>query len=426
MQLSTVLRAEEWRAPRRMAVGAMTLALALSACGGGAGSPSASAGAAAPSGTSAASSSASAEAPASSGAAGAACKLGSDPDAALKGLESTVFATGPFGESPAAPADINLTADEIAQVKAMNATAAIAMHVKSDWEKAQVDGLTQTFGELGIKIVSSTNGEGKTEKQVADIETALVQKPSVFVSIPWSPADEVAAYQKVVDSGAKLVFADNAIPGFTAGKDYISTVSADNYGNGVASAYLMAKALKEKNGDYKGNIGAVWFDIDFFVTNQRRDAFRDTIKNCFPNITIAEDQGFPSGPDLAGAAETVASAMLARNPNLDGIWAVWDQPADGVIAAARAAGRDDLIVTTEDLGLTAALSIKNGEFIKGLGAQRPFDQGIAEAKLTAYGLLGKEAPAYVAANALPVTKDNVLEAWKAVYHADPPAELTAP
>jgi ribose transport system substrate-binding protein len=354
----------------------------------------------------------------------AACPLGSDPDAALQALSSTVFATGPFGEAPAAPSDISLTDDEIAQVKALNATAAIAMHIQGDWTKAQLDGLTKTFGDLGITIVSNTNGEGKTENQVANIETALVQKPSVFVSIPWSPGDEVAAYQKIVDSGAKLVFADNAIPGFVAGQDYVSTVSADNYGNGVASAYLMAKALKEKNGDYAGNIGVVWFDIDFFVTNQRRDGFRATIKDCFPNINMAEDQGFPSGSDLAGAAETVASAMLARNPTLDGIWAVWDQPAEGVVAAARAAGRDDLIVTTEDLGLTAALGIKNGEFIHGLGAQRPYDQGVAEAMLAAYGLLGKEAPPYVAANALPVSKDNLLEAWQQVYHADPPAELT--
>jgi ribose transport system substrate-binding protein len=81
-------------------------------------------------------------------------------------------------------------------------------------------------------------------------------------------------------------------------------------------------------------------------------------------------------------------------------------------------------VTTEDLGLTAALGIKNGEFIHGLGAQRPYDQGVAEAMLAAYGLLGKEAPPYVAANALPVSKDNLLEAWQQVYHADPPAELT--
>lgn len=409
-----------WRAgaPGRIAIGLFATAVIFSACSNGASSS-----AVAPTASPPASSAAPTDAAPSSAAPSSAATCPADPDAGLAALATTVAATGPFGEEPTNPNEITLTADELAQVKAMNATAAIVMHIKSDWEKAQVDGLTTTFDELGIEVIASTNGEGRTEKQVADIETVLVQEPSVVVSIPWSPGDQVAAYQKIVDSGAKLVFADNAIPGFVAGEDYVSTVSADNWGNGVASAHLMAKALEEKNGDYVGKIGMVWFDIDFFVTNQRRDSFRETITNCYPGIQIAEDQGFPSGSDLAGAAETVASAMLTRTPDLDGIWAVWDAPAEGVIAAARSAGRNDLIVTTQDLGQTSALSIKNGEFIYGLGAQRPYDQGVVEAKLAAYGLLGKDAPPYVALFALPVTQDNVVQAWRDVYHADPPAEL---
>jgi ribose transport system substrate-binding protein len=67
---------------------------------------------------------------------------------------------------------------------------------------------------------------------------------------------------------------------------------------------------------------------------------------------------------------------------------------------------------------------QNG-LIQGLGAQRPFDQGVTEALLAGYALLGKQAPAYVALNALPVTHDNVLDAWKTVYHADPPPDLEA-
>jgi ribose transport system substrate-binding protein len=58
----------------------------------------------------------------------------------------------------------------------------------------------------------------------------------------------------------------------------------------------------------------------------------------------------------------------------------------------------------------------SGGFVKGLGAQRPFDQGVTEALLAGYGLLGKPAPAYVALAALPVTKDNLLDAWQTVYH----------
>jgi ribose transport system substrate-binding protein len=50
---------------------------------------------------------------------------------------------------------------------------------------------------------------------------------------------------------------------------------------------------------------------------------------------------------------------------------------------------------------------------------------VNEAKLAGYGLLDKAAPAYVALPALPVTADNILEAWDAVYHAAPPDDLAA-
>jgi ribose transport system substrate-binding protein len=78
------------------------------------------------------------------------------------------------------------------------------------------------------------------------------------------------------------------------------------------------------------------------------------------------------------------------------------------------------VITTCDLGLNVAIDMAQDGFIKGLGAQRPFDQGTTEALLAGYGLLGKEAPAYIALPALPVTRDNLLEAWKTVYHAEAP------
>ena len=66
---------------------------------------------------------------------------------------------------------------------------------------------------------------------------------------------------------------DNVPKGFDAGKEYISVVSADNYGNGVVAALLMAKFLKGK-----GQIGRLVFHAaDFFVTRQRYDGFKKTI-----------------------------------------------------------------------------------------------------------------------------------------------------
>ncbi|TCD13349.1 substrate-binding domain-containing protein [Oricola cellulosilytica] len=337
-----------------------------------------------------------------------------DPDAALAALETTVLSKGPNGEDPSPASNLMLSADEIDQIKAMGATAAIVMHYGgNDWSRAQVEGLKHQFAEMGIKVIAVTDAGFKPEKQVADIETVLAQEPDVIVSVPTDPSATAAAYKRAAIAGVKIVFMENTPPGLTVGEDYISVVSADNYGNGVAAAHLMAKAL----GEAGGKIGLVYHAADFFVTRQRYDAFKATVASDYPNIEIVAEQGI-GGPDFTGDADKVASAMLTSNPDLDGIWAVWDVPAEGVISAARVAGRDDLVITTIDLGENVAINMAQGGFVKGLGAQRPFDQGVAEAMLAGYGLLGKDAPAFVALPALPVSKDNLLDAWQTVYRTE--------
>jgi ribose transport system substrate-binding protein len=341
-----------------------------------------------------------------------------DPDMALAELQGTVLSSGPNGESPSPASDVQLSADELQKVKDMKATAALVLHYGgNDWSQAQIDGLKATFADLGIEVIAETDAGFKPEKQVADIETVLAQKPSIIVSIPTDPVATAGAYKAAAEQGVQLVFMDNVPAGLKAGEDYVSVVSADNYGNGVASAHLMAKALGGQ-----GDIGLVFHAADFFVTRQRYDAFKKTIADDYPDIHIVAEQGI-GGPDFTGDAEKVASAMLTANSSIKGIWAVWDVPAEGVISAARANGRDDLVITTIDLGENVAINMAQGGFIKGLGAQRPYDQGVTEAKLAAYGLLGKQAPPYVALPALPVSKDNLLDAWTAVYHVDPPATI---
>lgn len=343
-----------------------------------------------------------------------------DPMAALAALEGQVFSTGPSGEEPTAASEVVLSEEELAQIKDMNATAAIVMHYAgNDWSNAQVAGLKAQFEAMGIEVVAVTDAGFKPEKQVSDIETVMAMKPNIIVSIPTDPVATSTAYKAAAAAGIKLVFMDNVPADMAQGTDYVSVVSADNYGNGVAAAHLMAKSIGGE-----GKIGVIYHEADFFVTKQRYEAFVKTIKDNYPNIEVVEEQGI-TGPDFAGDAEKAASAMMTKNADLKGIWAVWDVPAEGVMAAARAMGRDaDLVITTIDLGLNVAVEIAKGGMVKGLGAQRPFDQGVTEAILAGYGLLNKAAPAYVALYMLPVDQKNVLEAWTTVYHADPPAEIS--
>ena len=342
-----------------------------------------------------------------------------DPVAALATLESNVMSLGPNGEKPQPASSVSLSEAEMAKIRGMNATAALVFHYSgNDWSQAQINGLKAQFSKMNIKVVAVTDAGFKPEKQVADLETVLAQKPNIIVSIPTDPVSTASAYKAAAAKGVKLVFMDNVPKGMAAGKDYVSVVSADNYGNGVAAAHLMAKALGAKGGD----VGLVFHAADFFVTKQRYDGFKKTIKDNYPNINIVAEQGI-GGPDFAGDAEKAAGAILTSKRSVKGIWAVWDVPAEGVISAARAAGRDDLVITTIDLGQNVAIDMAKNGFVKGLGAQRPYDQGVTEALLAGYALLGKTAPAYVALPALAVTRDNLLASWKTVYSAEAQAAV---
>jgi ribose transport system substrate-binding protein len=329
--------------------------------------------------------------------------------------DQEILSKGPDGEAAISAKTLQLTEEEVEKIKEGNYKAALVMHYAgNDWATAQIEGLKATFAKMGIEVVAVTDAQFKAEKQVSDIETVLAKKPDIIVGIPVDPVSTASAFKKAADAGVKIVFMDNKPSGLEAGKDYVSVVSADNYGNGVQAAEIMAEKLGGK-----GKIGMIYHDADFFVTKQRTDAFEKTIKEKYPDIKIV-DRGGIVGPN---DGEKVASGLLTKNSDLDGLFVVWDVPAEGALAAARMAGKKDFVITTIDLGTNVGLDIASSGMIKGLGAQLPYDQGISEAILAGYALLGKEAPAYVAVPALQVTEDNILEAWKLVYHKDAPESI---
>ncbi|MDQ6661671.1 MAG: substrate-binding domain-containing protein, partial [Chloroflexota bacterium] len=217
-----------------------------------------------------------------------------NPQGALTALQQRVFSVGPYGE-PATPASqVQLSPAELQKIQGMNATAAIVLHYAgNDWSNAQVAGLKQQFAAMGIKVIAVTDANFDPNRQVADIETVLQKKPNIIVSIPTDPVATASAYKKAVAQGVKLVFMDNVPSGFKAGTDYVSVVSADNYGNGVAAALLMAKKLGGK-----GKIGIIFHAADFYVTKQRYQAFKATIAK-FPGIQVVSEKGV-AGPDFAG------------------------------------------------------------------------------------------------------------------------------
>ncbi len=326
--------------------------------------------------------------------------------------ERKILSTGPYGEEAVSAKTLQLSVKDLKQLKDKKYKAAISMHyTDNDWSRSQVEGLKATFKKIGIEVVAVTDAHFKWEKQVEDIENILELKPDIIVGIPVDPEKTSNTFQVASRTGVHLVFIDNVPKGLLPTRDYVSIVSADNYGNGSEAAHIMAEKLS-----YKGKIGVIYHAADFFATKQRTESFENMIMKHYPNIKIVDRRGIV-GPY---EGEIAATSMLTKNKDLAGIFVVWSDPAEGVIAAARKAGADHLVITTIDMGVNVVLEMVKDGLIKGLGAQLPYQQGVAEAILAGYALIGKQAPAYVAVPPLRVTKENVLDAWKLVYNEEAP------
>ncbi|WP_207210595.1 substrate-binding domain-containing protein [Nocardioides zhouii] len=323
-----------------------------------------------------------------------------------------IVGQGPNGEAAASPDDIAISAADGEEIKAGNFEVALVFQFAGDWPNGQTRGLTDEFGKYGVKIVSNTEANFKVDKQIANIQNAIQLAPDGIISIPVDDVATAPAYKKVAAAGIKLVFMDNAAQGLEPGKDYQSVISADSQGNGQIAAAKLACYIPEG-----GTIGIIDFGITFFVTNQRTKGVKDWFAENRPDVTIKE-AAF-TDPNQAG---DVAANFLTANPDVQGVFAVWDGPAAGVIAALRAQGRD-IPVTTIDLGDQAATDIATGEYLKGVGAQRPYDQGVAEADAMMLSLIGTDVPDWIGVPSLAVVQNGLRQAYDDAWKKPLPATI---
>jgi ribose transport system substrate-binding protein len=325
------------------------------------------------------------------------------------------LAKGPNGEIASPASDVKLTADEIEKVKAGKYKAALLWAGSGEWYNAMTDGAKAAFGEMGIDVVAVSDANFDPAKQATDIETALALKPDIVLTLPVDPTSGTQAYQPIVDAGITLVFADNGVDKYEAGKQYSSIVTGDQFGMGRAAADLAAEAAGGE-----GEIGMIWYDVDYFVTNNRDNEFERTINSKYPDIKIVSKSGFTE----ENATEAPAAAMILQNPKIKAIYCSWDVAAEGVLAALRAAGRKDVKVITHDLGATNCLDMVQGGNFYGTICDLPFDIGAAMAKIAAGNLIGKTAQPYYVVGLIKVNKDNLAEAWKRSLNKDLPANIS--
>lgn len=320
------------------------------------------------------------------------------------------IAKGPNGETATRASEINLTEEEYAKIREGKYKAALLWAGAGEWYNALTAGAKEEFEKLGIEVVAVSDAQFDPAKQATDIETALALKPDIILTLPVDPVSGARAFQPAVDNGVKLVFADNGVEGYKAGEQYVSIVTGDHFGMGRAAADLMNEAIGGQ-----GEVGFIFHDADYFVTNNRDGEFKRTIEKKYPGIKITAEAGFTQ----ENSTGEVASSLLTQHPDIKGIYVAWDVAAEPVVAELRAAGRSDVKVITHDLGANNDLDMAQGGNVYAKIADMPVEIGRTMAKLASYKILGKDAPPFVVSGLVKMTKENIAEAWQQSLNKKP-------
>jgi len=331
-----------------------------------------------------------------------------------RGTDRTSIAgLGPHGERAVPPDRLTVSDAEADTARASRFSVAVVLHTTtSDWAKQQLAGIVATLGRYSAAVIDVVDCAFTIDAQIETLNRLVHEGPDAIISIPIGNTAVAEAHRNVARAGMKLVLMDNAPTGLLPGADYASVVSADNFGLGQVGAALLSPNIPTG-----GTVGILGYGIDFFATNEREIAFRKWMASDRPDIGLVQAK-FAS---VEEAAE-VTAAFLSGYDQLAGLFAVWDEPAMQAVAALRAASRS-LPMTTIDLGNEAAIELARGELIKGIGAQQPYDQGVAVASATIISLIGRQPPPWVALPGLAVTRDDVVESYQVVWHAPAPPEL---
>lgn len=317
-----------------------------------------------------------------------------------------VINRGPFGESAVSMEELVLTEQEALQLKQKRYKVALAFHnTNTYWSSLQEKAIRDMLGKYNVQVISVMDANFDPQLQIAQLDALQLQKPDAIIGIS---VDEniTAAKFKAVSKTTKMILIGNLPQGFQT-QDYYSCVSVNERENGQNAGVILGEYFKMK--DYV-NVGMLVYGVPFQMTQQRDESAEQVIRENYPNLHIVSKKKFYQIEDAYRACKE----MLAEHPEIEGMYISWERPTLEAIRALEELHRTDISISTVDLDMKVASYMAKGQMIRGLSAQKPYEQGQAAALVTMQALLGKEGYKYVGVQPIQVVPHELPRVWREI------------
>lgn len=156
------------------------------------------------------------------------------------------------------------------------------------------------------------------------INAAAATNPDALIAVPTDQSILVAPIQSAVNAGIPVITADQEMAE-SEGELISAAVATDNYEAGAVAADEMARVIGEE-----GQVLVDGATPGSSAADERTAGFIDRIDEAYPDIVLLETQYSDSDP---AQATQIVNGALASNPDLVGVYVVYQ---DGVIGAGTA------------------------------------------------------------------------------------------
>lgn len=326
-----------------------------------------------------------------------------------------VINRGPFGEIAVPPENILVDTAEEEYLKKEQFKVAIAFHcTDTEWSRLQKTGIRDTLARYNVQVIAVMDANFNAQLQVTQLEALRMQKPDAIIGVP---VDEniTAGKFKELSRLTKMILIGN-IPQGIDKNDYYSCVSVNERENGQNAGNILGEYFKERT-DVK--LGLLNHGLPFHMTRQRDNAAEQVLTENYTNLQIVSRKNFYQ---IQNVYDTCMQ-MMREHPEISGLYVSWERPAMEAIRALRTLGRTDVAISTVDLDLEIASYMARGEMVRGISAQRPYEQGEAAAMVTIQALLGKKGYKFVGVQPVVVYPRELTRYWREIIRKPAPEFL---
>jgi ribose transport system substrate-binding protein len=256
--------------------------------------------------------------------------------------------------------------------------------------------------KLGVSLNFQGPNEFAADQQTPIVNAVAAKKPDAVLVAPTDTKAMFPPIKQLSDGGAKVVLVDTTLdqPDLA-----VSQISSDNEGGGKLAADTLGKLIGGS-----GKVFVVNVKPGISTTDARGKGFQDGAKAA--GLTYVGQQYDDDDPAKAAA---IVKSVLAKNPDLKGIFATNLFSAEGAATGIREAGKQNQVkIVGFDAGPKQVQDLKSG-IVQALIAQKPADIGAQGVQQAYAALTGKPTKKQIGTGFVSLTKDNLAENAAAAY-----------